>query len=33
VKSSRKCFLKVQRSCVPEIAKVASDAVAGLGNV
>ena len=31
--SSGKCFLKAQRGCVPEIAKVVPCAVAGLGNV
>jgi hypothetical protein len=33
VTSSGKCFLRAQRSCVPEIAKVVPRAVAGLGNV
>jgi hypothetical protein len=33
VKSSGKCFLGAQRSCVPEIDKVVPLAAAGLGNV
>lgn len=28
-----KCFLRAQRTCVPEIAKVVLSAAAGLGNV
>ena len=33
MRSSGKCFLRAQRSCVPEIAKVVPYAAAGLGNV
>jgi hypothetical protein len=33
VTSSGKCFLKTQRGCVPEIAKVVPCAAAGIGNV
>jgi hypothetical protein len=33
VKSSGKCFLGAQRSCLPEIVKVVPRAAAGLGNV
>ena len=33
VKSSGKCFLRAQRSWVPERAKVVPRAAAGLGNV
>jgi hypothetical protein len=33
VKSSGKCFLRAQRSCVPERAKVVLHAAALLGNV
>jgi hypothetical protein len=33
VKSSRKCFLRAQRICVPEIVKVGPHVAAGLGNV
>jgi hypothetical protein len=32
VKSSGMCFLRAQRNCVPEIAKVVPSATAGLGN-
>jgi hypothetical protein len=30
---SEKCFLRAQRSCVPEIAKVVPRTAAALGNV
>jgi hypothetical protein len=33
VTSSGKCFLRAQRSCVPEMAKVEPHAAARLGNV
>jgi hypothetical protein len=33
VKSSGKCFLRAQRSCVPERAKVVTRAAAVLGNM
>jgi hypothetical protein len=33
MKSSGKCFLRVKRSCVPEIASVVPRAAAGLDNM